>query len=94
LKETAVRISLIPFPTKSNPDSILFRQDHSSITSYAVYNSLGVIVKRVDLKGKTHGKVKTPHVLEYTRYLNNKEHGYSAKPDNDNVREARESEIP
>ena len=60
------------FPlTGEKPNAILYRADHDgSITSYATYDSNGMILKRVDMKGAPHLRVKPPHVIEYGR--NNK----------------------
>ncbi|BBN63831.1 MULTISPECIES: polymorphic toxin type 24 domain-containing protein [Pseudomonas] len=41
--------------------------NQGNITSYAVYDSEGLIVKRVDLTGAAHANVPTPHVIEYGR---------------------------
>ena len=49
-------------------NGILYRKNNDNrITSYAVYDSQGMIVKRVDMQGKAHRGVDTPHVLEYGR---------------------------
>ncbi|WP_425600712.1 polymorphic toxin type 24 domain-containing protein [Pseudomonas syringae group genomosp. 3] len=46
----------------------LYRADNQgNITSYAVYDSAGMIVKRVDVTGAAHANVSTPHVIEYGR---------------------------
>ncbi|WP_408102312.1 polymorphic toxin type 24 domain-containing protein [Stutzerimonas sp. VN223-3] len=46
----------------------LYRADNQgNITSYAVYDSAGMIVKRVDVTGTAHANVSTPHVIEYGR---------------------------
>ncbi|MNJ39445.1 hypothetical protein D3C77_343160 [compost metagenome] len=46
----------------------VYRADNQgNITSYAVYDSAGMIVKRVDVTGKAHANVSTPHVIEYGR---------------------------
>ena len=57
------------FPkTGEKPDAILYRADHDgSITSYATYDDKGMIVKRVDMKGRTHNDITTPHVVEWGR---------------------------
>ncbi|WP_157064568.1 polymorphic toxin type 24 domain-containing protein [Pseudomonas ficuserectae] len=41
--------------------------NQGNITSYAVYDSEGLIVKRVDVTGAAHANVPTPHVIEYGR---------------------------
>ncbi|NHX02172.1 hemagglutinin repeat-containing protein [Pseudomonas koreensis] len=46
----------------------LYRADNrGNITSYAVYDSQGMIIKRVDVTGAAHAGVPTPHVIEYGR---------------------------
>ncbi|WP_133775989.1 polymorphic toxin type 24 domain-containing protein [Pseudomonas graminis] len=46
----------------------VYRADNQgNITSYAVYDSAGMIVKRVDVTGAAHANVQTPHVIEYGR---------------------------
>ncbi|WP_339421354.1 polymorphic toxin type 24 domain-containing protein [Pseudomonas sp. RL_105y_Pfl1_103] len=41
----------------------VYRADNQgNITSYAVYDSAGMIVKRVDVTGAAHADVSTPHV--------------------------------
>ncbi|MCH5517361.1 polymorphic toxin type 24 domain-containing protein, partial [Pseudomonas syringae] len=46
----------------------VYRADNQgNITSYAVYDSEGLIVKRVDITGAAHANVPTPHVIEYGR---------------------------
>ncbi|WP_199897658.1 polymorphic toxin type 24 domain-containing protein, partial [Asaia platycodi] len=59
------------FPDKGGPSSgTLYRADNKgNITSYATYDKDGLIVKRVDVTGKPHGGVPTPHVLEATRNI-------------------------
>ncbi|WP_435931526.1 polymorphic toxin type 24 domain-containing protein [Moraxella bovoculi] len=72
----ATRTSIRRFElTGQKPNAVLYRQDNDgTITSYAVYDSKVMILKRVDMKGKAHGGVPTPHVIEYGRnYLPNGE---------------------
>ncbi|WP_228157866.1 two-partner secretion domain-containing protein [Moraxella bovis] len=72
----AIRTSIRRFElTGQKPNAVLYRQDNDgTITSYAVYDSKGMILKRVDMKGAAHGGVPTPHVIEYGRnYLPNGE---------------------
>jgi filamentous hemagglutinin len=46
----------------------VFRADNQgNITSYATYDSKGMIIKRVDVTGSPHRGVDTPHVIEYGR---------------------------
>ncbi len=57
------------FPLENGPkNTTIFRaENNGTITSYAVYDSAGMIIKRVDVTGKPHAGVPTPHVLEYGR---------------------------
>lgn len=49
-------------------NGIVYRADNQgNITSYAVYDSSGMIVKRVDVTSAAHANVSTPHVIEYGR---------------------------
>ncbi|WP_081087037.1 polymorphic toxin type 24 domain-containing protein [Pseudomonas palleroniana] len=44
----------------------LYRADNQgNITRYAVYDSAGMIIKRVDVTGAAHANVSAPHVIEY-----------------------------
>ena len=46
----------------------VYRADNQgNITSYAVYDSKGMIVKRVDVTGAAYASVPTPHVIDYGR---------------------------
>lgn len=50
------------------PNTTLYRADNQgNITSYAVYDSEGMILRRVDVTGAAHANVPTPHVIEYGR---------------------------
>ncbi|WP_409995888.1 polymorphic toxin type 24 domain-containing protein [Halomonas sp. DP4Y7-2] len=50
------------------PSGTVFRAvNQGNITSYAVYDANGMIVRRVDVTGAAHNGVQTPHVLEYGR---------------------------
>jgi hypothetical protein len=49
------------FPKEYKPNSVLYRTDGQRITSYQVYNRLGKPLKRVDLVGKAHAGIATPH---------------------------------
>ncbi|MBX8547549.1 hypothetical protein K5D53_23245 [Pseudomonas cichorii] len=48
----------------------MYRVDNQgNITSYAVYDSAGVIVKQGDVTGAAHADVSTPHVIEFEGYI-------------------------
>jgi filamentous hemagglutinin len=49
---------------------VLYRIDGSKITSYIVYDDNGRAIKRVDVTGKVHAGVPTPHVVEYKHNKN------------------------
>ncbi|MFJ2486387.1 hemagglutinin repeat-containing protein [Pseudomonas sp. NPDC087639] len=57
------------FPNEGGPKSGTFYRanNRGEITSYAVYDAEGRILKRVDITGKAHAGVPTPHVIEYGR---------------------------
>ncbi len=65
----ARRVPTGKFPQyNQKPNAILYRKNNDNrITSYAVYDAHGMIVKRVDMQGKPHRGVPTPHVVEYGR---------------------------
>ena len=54
------------------PDGTLYKRDPQSgeITNYTIYDADGNAVKRVDLAGRPHGGVPTPHVVEYDTNVN------------------------
>lgn len=59
------------FPTDgANPREVRYRMDGSNITSYIVYDDNGRAIKRVDVTGKAHAAVPTPHVVEYKQHQN------------------------
>ncbi|PJK33006.1 hemagglutinin [Pseudomonas sp. S10E 269] len=46
----------------------LYRADNKgNITSYAVYDDKGMILKRVDVTGDSHAGIPTPHAIDYGR---------------------------
>jgi RHS repeat-associated protein len=58
------------FPKNANPDEVLYRADTAgNITSYQIYDSQGNPVMRVDLQGKSHGGVRTPHTHMYQQHV-------------------------
>ncbi|MFJ9154623.1 polymorphic toxin type 24 domain-containing protein [Streptomyces sp. NPDC102270] len=63
------------------------------VTNYTTYDSEGRAVKRVDLEGRPHGGVDTPHVVEYERNTNPKTGQVFVRPSNE-VRAAFPWEIP
>lgn len=59
------------FPLEGvKPRSLCYRMNGSNITSYIVYDENGRAIKRVDVTGKAHAGVQTPHVLEYKHNKN------------------------
>ncbi len=49
---------------RASARAVLYRMDGSNITSYIVYDDNGRAIKRVDVTGKAHAGVPTPHVVE------------------------------
>jgi RHS repeat-associated protein len=60
------------FPRTAGPGETLVRRDPTTgvPTNYQVYGRDGLPIKRVDLTGRAHGNVSTPHVVEYERHKN------------------------
>jgi hypothetical protein len=54
------------------PNGTLYKRDPQTgdVTNYTFYDADGNAVKRVDLTGRAHGGVRTPHVVEYDRNVN------------------------
>ena len=52
------------------PREVRYRQDGQKITSYIVYDDNGRAIKRVDISGKSHAGILTPHVVEYKHNQN------------------------
>ncbi|MFI6437535.1 putative T7SS-secreted protein [Streptomyces sp. NPDC050759] len=83
-------------PVENGPkDGTLYKTDPQTgkVTNYTTYDSEGRAVKRVDLEGRPHGGVETPHVVEYVRNTNPKTGEVFLRPSND-VRAAFPWEIP
>jgi hypothetical protein len=77
------------------PGGVLYKRDPQTgnVTNYVQYDQDGYPVKRVDLTGRPHGGVPTPHVVEYDRNLNPKTGQVFVRPRR-YVRPARPEEIP
>lgn len=54
----------------ANPREVRYRMDGSNITSYIAYDDNGRAIKRVDITGKAHAGISTPHVVEYKHNQN------------------------
>ena len=67
--------------------------DTGNVTSYATYDANGNPIKRVDLEGKPHGGVETPHVVEYESNTNPKTGEVFVRPSR-KAREAFPYEVP
>lgn len=54
-------------PRIAEPNQVLYRRDPQTgnVRTYSVYDESGYIIKRVDLEGKPHGGVSTPHTQYY-----------------------------
>ena len=84
-----------PFPRTANPGETLVRRDPNTNapTHYQTYDWDGLPVKRVDLTGRPHGGIPTPHVVEFVRNVNPRTGEVFVRP-NRLVRPARPEEIP
>lgn len=83
-------------PVENGPkDGTLYKTDPQTgkVTNYTTYDSEGRAVKRVDLEGRPHGGVDTPHVVEYVRNTNPKTGEVFTRPSKE-VRAAFPWEIP
>jgi hypothetical protein len=49
---------------------LIRRDEEGQVTHYQVYGPDGLPVKRVNLVGRPHGGVPTPHVVEYRHDVN------------------------
>ena len=58
--------------TNGPPNGTLYKKDPNTgqVTNYTTYDANGNAIKRVDLTGKPHGGVDTPHVVEYQHNVN------------------------
>ncbi|QGK70798.1 hypothetical protein GIY23_15895 [Allosaccharopolyspora coralli] len=60
-------------PLESEPNSVLYLRnppENGAVSCYTVYDNNGFAVKRVDLQGRDHGGVPTPHVVDYKVNVN------------------------
>lgn len=84
-------------PNQSTPNSVLYKRDPQTgnVTNYTVYDDAGNAIKRVDLTGRSHGGVPTPHVTTY-RVERHPQTGQVFVKENRGVlpREATPEEIP
>lgn len=59
------------FPPTAGPNEVLYRaNDDGQVTHYQKYDENGLPIKRVDVEGKSHGGVPTPHVVEFEQHTN------------------------
>jgi hypothetical protein len=60
-------------PAEGGPtNGVLYKVDPKTgkVTNYTTYDSNGRALKRVDLDGRPHGGIDTPHVVEYVHNKN------------------------
>jgi len=83
------------FPNTAKPREILVRRNPQTgrTTHYQVFAKDGMPEKRIDVAGRAHGGVPTPHVLEFERHTDPKTGRVFAKPKR-TVRRAHSDEIP
>ena len=66
-----------------------------NITSYANYDSAGMIIKRVGVTGAAHAAIDTPHFIEYGRnVLLNGQVRIQSPPSKSPPRDIRPDELP
>jgi len=81
------------FPRTAGPNEVLVRRDTAGrVTHYQVFDEQGLPLRRVDVTGKAHGDIPTPHVLEFERHVNPTTGEIFVKPGA--VRRALPEEIP
>jgi hypothetical protein len=81
------------FPRTAGPNEVLVRRGADGApTNYEVYGDDGLPLKRVDLTGRSHEGVDTPHVVEFERHVNPNTGEVFLKPGR--VRPARPDEVP
>ncbi|MGE3540684.1 MAG: polymorphic toxin type 24 domain-containing protein [Candidatus Tectimicrobiota bacterium] len=82
------------FPQTAGSNEVLVRRDAAGrVTHYQLYDENGIPIQRVDVTGKAHGGIPTPHVLEFKRDVNPKTGEVFARPSR-TVRQVRPEEIP
>ncbi|WP_079045800.1 polymorphic toxin type 24 domain-containing protein [Carbonactinospora thermoautotrophica] len=83
-------------PLKAGPNQVLYKRDPATgkVTNYAVYDEHGYITKRVDVVGRSHGGVPTPHVVDYRLNRNPETGQVYPGPASKLPRPARPEELP
>ncbi len=60
-----------PFPHEAAPGAVLVRRDkNGSVTNYQRFDSDGLPLQRVDVVGRSHAGIDTPHTLLFDRNTN------------------------
>jgi hypothetical protein len=82
-------------PAQGPENGVLYKTDPQTgkVTNYTTYDSNGLAVKRVDLVGRSHDGIDTPHVVEYV-HNTNPQTGQVFPREADEVRAAFPWEIP
>ena len=79
------------YPRNAEPNAILYRRNNrGEVTSYQVYDNQGLPIKRVDVRGKSHGPMPTPHVEIFEYQVN--PHTGGVYIDSEGVRRASPTE--
>ncbi len=76
----------------ATPREVKYRKNGASYTSYIVYDDNGRAIKRVDVTGRAHGGIATPHVVEY-KHNSNPSGQIFVQPER-MVRPTRPEEVP
>jgi RHS repeat-associated protein len=81
------------FPRAAGPNEVLLRRDAAGrVTHYQVFDEQGLPLRRVDVTGRAHGDIPSPHVLEFERHVNPTNGEVFVKPGP--IRPALPGEIP
>ncbi|MDN5764979.1 MAG: polymorphic toxin type 24 domain-containing protein [Humibacillus sp.] len=81
-------------PKTAGPNETLVRYgDDGKVNCYKVFDAKGLPIKRVDVRGKTHYDVPTPHVEEYTRNIDPKTGQQFVNKPREKPRDARPDEV-
>ncbi len=94
----ATKVDWLPNGGKADislANKTLYKTDaNGNITGYATFNEKGLQINRVDLTGKAHGGVDTPHVHEFEYNQNPKTGEWYAREVDQLPRKPTPGEVP